>query len=128
MIILIIGGLMVFFGVICVYTRLEIHGRQAHPIPLGTLALVHRISGYLFLLSYLVQATLMVSRYINYPMEPSPRLSLHVAMGMAIFPLVAIKVVSARYFKRIGIPVFWFLGILLWTLAFTTYFTSIWPK
>lgn len=120
-----LGGLVAFFAALCLYTRLEIHGRQVHPISIRALVIIHRVSGYLFGLSYLALMALMVIRYMNYPGELPSQVSIHAVFGMTIFPLLAVKVASARYFKRIGIPFLLSLGLLLWTLAFTTYFMML---
>lgn len=123
--IFILGGLLIFFSIISVYTRLEMHGRKEHLIPIRALIIIHQVSGYLFALSYVTLVALMIIEYIKSPNPPS-KIAIHAVLGMTIFPLLAVKIVSARYFKLFGMQFLLYLGVLLWALTFTTYFMMLW--
>jgi len=51
--------------------------------------------------------------FINYPGTPLSRVIIHAVLGTIIFPLLAVKIVSARYFKRMGVSFLLFLGVCL---------------
>lgn len=123
--ILILGGFLIFFSIISVYTRLEMHGKKEHLIPTRALIIIHLVSGYLFAAVYIALAVLMIIDYMKYPNPPS-KIAIHAVLGMTIFPILAVKIVSSRYFKRFGMQYLLYLGVLLWALAFTSYFMMLW--
>ncbi|XOF34749.1 MAG: photosystem P840 reaction-center cytochrome c-551 [Candidatus Electrothrix sp. YB6] len=62
----------------------------------------HRITGYIFLGLFCVILMVMLFKAGNYQEEFSPRSILHIALGILIIPLFAIKILITRRFKRTG--------------------------
>lgn len=72
---------------------------------------VHRISGYLFFSLYLFLGFVMFQKLEGYDILP-PKAVIHAYIGIAIFPLIVIKICIVRFYKKFyrGLPVY---GIIL---------------
>lgn len=71
----------------------------------------HRISGYLFFFLYLFIAVIMFQKLEGFTMLP-PKAVIHAYIGIAIFPLIIIKIGIVRFYKKFykSLPVY---GIIL---------------
>ena len=80
---------------------------------------VHRISGGIFSLGYVLFLLNMVPKYQNNsPLLPSP-FTIHAYLGAALFPLLLVKHLVIRVFKKhyTALP---YLGVLILTVAVGT--------
>lgn len=59
----------------------------------------HRISGYLFCSLYLFIAVIMFQKLEGFTMLP-PKAVIHAYIGIAIFPLIVIKIGIVRFYKK----------------------------
>ncbi|XOF34750.1 MAG: photosystem P840 reaction-center cytochrome c-551 [Candidatus Electrothrix sp. YB6] len=65
----------------------------------------HKITGYIFIAFFCAIIVVMLSKAAHYQEEFSPRTILHIALGVLIIPLLAIKLLIIRRFKRLGTQV-----------------------
>ncbi|WP_339132854.1 MAG: photosystem P840 reaction-center cytochrome c-551 [Candidatus Electrothrix sp. GW3-4] len=79
----------------------------------------HRVTGYIFIVFFLVIVTVMLSKAGSYQEEFSPRTILHISLALLVVPLLLFKVLIVRRFKRfekhvpgIGLAVFLALFLL----------------
>ena len=63
------------------------------------LMLLHRLSGYLFLLIYFYFMYQMIPRLIDYQVEFPARTVVHITMGLTIGTILLLKILIVRYFK-----------------------------
>ena len=63
------------------------------------LLLLHRLSGYLFLLVYLYFMSQMIPRLFNYQVEFPARTVVHLTLGLTIGMILLLKILIVRYFK-----------------------------
>jgi len=86
-------------GAVAVFSMLSLLGGK----PLGkpaTLKWTHRIAGGLFSLGYLVFLLFMIPLYqSNAPSMPAT-IALHAYLGLALFPLLLVKHLIVRFFRR----------------------------
>jgi len=61
----------------------------------------HRVFGYAFLALYLFMVWEMAPRLWSYQIEFPARTVLHLALGMAIGPLLVLKILIVRFFRRL---------------------------
>jgi len=78
---------------------------------------IHKISGYIFALLFLVMFIGMIMRVKNYWEESSPRVALHVALAVALFFILAMKILIPRFFKRLSVYLFG-LGVIVYAMSF----------
>ena len=72
---------------------------------------VHRISGYLFFSLYLFICVIMFQKLEGFNILP-PKAAIHAYIGIAIFPLIVIKICIVRFYKKFyrSLPVY---GVIL---------------
>ena len=61
--------------------------------------LLHRLSGYLFLLIYCYFMSQMILRLIDYQVEFPARTVVHLTLGLTIGIILLLKILIVRYFK-----------------------------
>lgn len=68
---------------------------------------VHRISGYLFFSLYLFLGVIMFQKLEGFNILP-PKAAIHAYIGIAIFPLIVIKICIVRFYKKFykSLPVY----------------------
>lgn len=96
---------------------LELKGQSRDRI--GGLALIrlHRILGYTFVALFSVMVVLMIRKAGAYQEEFSVRVIFHVALALALIPLVAVKIFIVRRLRNLSNHLA-LLGIALFSLAF----------
>lgn len=77
---------------------------------------MHRISGYLFFFLYLFICIIMFKKLEGYNILP-PKAVIHAYIGIALFPLIIIKICIARFYKKFyrSLPVY---GMILLIAVF----------
>lgn len=113
-----LGFFFVFTGAICVYTMLEIRGRPKLTLNSKALIKIHKIAGYIFVLLYLVVLVSMIIKLQGYRVELSPRANIHVLLSVVAFPILVIKILISRFYKKLTAQLF-AIGVLLFVLAFS---------
>ncbi|MHC4178782.1 MAG: rubredoxin [Planctomycetota bacterium] len=68
---------------------------------LGTVAMAHRVFGYVFLAIYVVLIWQMVPRLWAYQIEFPARTVVHMSLGMAIGVILFLKIAIVRFFRRL---------------------------
>jgi len=116
MITTILSFFFVLAGAICIYTMLEIRGRPKLTLNPRALMKIHKISGYIFVLLYLVISVLMIIKLRGYRVELSPRANLHMLLAVVALPIIVIKILIARFYKKLTAQLL-FLGVLLLVLG-----------
>jgi hypothetical protein len=79
---------------------------------------LHKIMGWLFVVLFLVMFSFMLPRMDDFWEESAPRIAIHVALSVALLFLLAVKILVARYFKRLAKNLF-LLGIVVYGTGFT---------
>src|SRR3990170_3810516 len=92
----ILGLFFVFFGLGAVLAMLENWGNKLTKFNRQRLTLVHRVFGYLFVVTYLVILYFMFGKiiYLQEPLEPL--IALHAVFALLIFPLLFVKILIVR--------------------------------
>lgn len=102
-------------GAVAVYTMSALQGAKVTNTK--AYKLVHMVAGWVFAALFLVIFFFMAARVRIYWEESSPRISIHVALSMALLALVIVKVSIKRLFPLLGKHYF-MLGILTYSLSF----------
>lgn len=89
--------LFVFLAGFNVWNMLTNRGTSARSSRLR--AQIHRVAGYAFIALYVIFCYFMLLRFKGQADELSPRLILHVGLGLLLAPLLLVKVIVARYQK-----------------------------
>lgn len=83
------------------------------------LIMAHRVTGYIFIVLFLVIMAVMISKAGNYLEEFSPRTLLHISLALLVIPLLGFKILIIRRFRRfekqvpgLGLAVFLSLFLL----------------
>ncbi|HIE26893.1 TPA: hypothetical protein EYP66_06375 [Candidatus Poribacteria bacterium] len=118
-----LGLIFVVAGAVSVFTMLEIRGRPKLNFSSKTLIMIHRISGYIFVLIYLALVVFMAIKLSKYQVELSPRANIHILLAVAMLPILAIKLLIARIYKKLSGELL-FLGVTLFTLGFSLNVTT----
>lgn len=113
----IVSGIFLVAGAVALYTMLSIQGGRKVSNP-KLFVLIHKAAGWLFVLSFVVMFVFMLERIEDYWEESAARIALHVTLAVALFLLLAIKVLLAKYFKGLSKNLFP-VGILVYLMAFT---------
>ncbi len=112
-----IGVLFVLVGACATAIMLEMRGNpQDRPIN-KRLIQAHRILGYQFVVLSLIMLFLMINKVSTFQEEFSSRILLHIALGIILVPLLFIKIMIVRRFRRIGAQLFG-LGVAVFLIGF----------
>ncbi|MEK6572451.1 MAG: hypothetical protein AABZ61_13835 [Bacteroidota bacterium] len=114
----ILGLFFVFFGLGAVLAMLENWGNKLTKFNRQRLTLVHRVFGYLFVVTYIVILYFMFRKiiYLQEPLEPL--IALHAVFALLIFPLLFVKILIVRRFTGLIEKVPYF-GIAIFALGLT---------
>ena len=105
-------------GLIAVLAMLVLLGGKGADAMRPVLRWTHRILGGIFSLGYVGFLVLMIPKYrANAPLLPSP-LTVHAYLGVALFPLLLVKHLVVRMFKKYY-PALPYLGVIIFVIAFT---------
>jgi len=95
----VVALIYVVVGGIAVCLMLELKGRARDRNINSILIFLHRFLGYLFTAIYVVMLYFMIMKISSYQEELSPRVVLHVALGIGLAPLIFVKILIARRHK-----------------------------
>lgn len=112
-----IGTLFVIIGACAMFIMLELRGNPKDKLVNQRLMKTHRIFGYLFVVIFIIMLFLMIQKVSTYQEEFSPRAILHIALGSILIPLIIIKILIVRRFKRLGSHLLG-IGIAVFITAF----------
>ncbi|MFH1008864.1 MAG: DUF6529 family protein [Candidatus Latescibacterota bacterium] len=112
-----IGALLVFVGACTMLLMLELRGNPREGTTHQRLTRAHRILGYLFVALFFLMLFLMLRKAGSYQEEFSPRAILHIVFASILIPLLIIKILIVRRFRRLGTHLF-ALGIVIFVTAF----------
>jgi len=105
-------------GFIAVLAMLRLLGGKGTLLGPRPLRWIHRVFGGIFSLGYVAFLVVMIRKYQgNAPLLPTP-LAIHAYLGAVLFPLLLVKHLIVRVFKKYmtALP---YLGVIMFTLAFT---------
>ena len=91
----------------------EVQEEEAPVRPQSRALMAHRVFGYVFLVIYLVLLVQMMPRLWNYQIEFPARTVLHIALGMAVGVVLALKIAVVRFFRRLEVSLVPNLGTFL---------------
>ena len=111
------GALFTLVGAGATLLMLELHGNPKDKERNQKLMKNHRMLGYLFVIMFVLMTVLMINKTGGYQEELSPRAILHITLGILMIPLLLIKVLIVRRFKRLSSHLLGF-GIALFLTAF----------
>lgn len=111
------GALFTLIGAVTTLLMLELRGNPRDKEQNQRLMKSHRMLGYLFIIIFILMTVLMINKASTYQEELSPRAILHITLGVLMIPLLLIKVLIVRRFKRLGSYLLGF-GIAIFLAAF----------
>lgn len=112
----ILSSIFLVFGAIAVFTMLKHMGGSQDQK--AVLVKIHRWAGWGFAVLFLMLFIFMVERAEEYWEASSARIALHVALAVASFFLLLVKVMIPRFFRRLSKHLF-AIGVSLYLLGFT---------
>ena len=96
---------------------LELKGKSGDRTKGVALIRLHRILGYTFVALFSIMVVVMIRKAGAYQEEFSVRVVFHVALGLVLIPLVAVKIFIARRLRNLTRHLT-LLGVALFSLAF----------
>ena len=113
----IVSLIFLALGMILVLIMLNLQGNPKER-PRGLLLRkIHRFLGYLFVLTYLVILAGMILKVSGAAGEFSPRVVIHLTLALLLFPLLLIKVLIVRSYKRLYSHLV-SLGLIIFFISF----------
>lgn len=110
---------LVFTAWVSLFTIFELLGRPEKRYDPKTLRFIHRLVGYLSAGWILVITAFCLTILRASQGEPSPRTALHMLTGVLTLVLLAVKVLLARFYRKLY-PLVAPIGITVFTLLLTT--------
>ena len=92
--------LWIIIGIVAVLIMLEIRGNPKKRENLKTLTLFHRVMGYLFILFFVMAGVFMAIKIAGYQQEIAPRPLIHAYLAVSLIPMILLKWLIVRRFKR----------------------------
>ena len=108
--------LFLIFGAAAVFSMLRLFGSNKSQNP-QRLKVIHKVSGWIFVLLYILMFITMITRIEGYWEDSSARIILHVALAVALFFLLLLKILIPRFFPKLGKHLF-ALGISVYLTGF----------
>lgn len=121
-----LGLAFVLLGGVNVWLVLESWSRVTAANASSRMLTLHRIGGYVFIALFCVMAYFMVARLRGGSIDSSPSIAIHLVLAMVLSPLLFIKVLIARYYKRqqgLLMPI----GLTIFVLAFVLIASAVGP-
>jgi hypothetical protein len=82
------------------YAMFEVFGRSTAPASIDRFKRLHKISGYLFVVLFVLISYLCIGFAAAAKAEPSPRAAIHIFLALAFIALFLIKVLSVRAYRQ----------------------------
>jgi mono/diheme cytochrome c family protein len=92
-------GLLLGAG-LSMYTMFEIFGRGTSAVSAGHFKKLHKVSGYVYVLLFVLVSYLCIGFMMASKAEPSPRAALHVVLAWSIIVLFILKVLFVRVYRQ----------------------------
>ena len=89
-------------GAIAALLMLEVRGNPNKGGAVRKLIAAHKIFGYLFVFIFIFMAVVMIQKVTLYQEELSPRAIIHIIMGIALFPMLFLKLLIVRRHKSLS--------------------------
>ncbi len=96
----ILSILIVFLAVLLMFTMFEVFGRTERKHDINTLKRIHKLSGYVYMLLFLIIASLCLHYLFSAKTELSPRASLHSLLAVTILALFGIKLAFIKVYRQ----------------------------
>ena len=112
----IVSTLFLIFGAAAVFSMLYLLGSNKSINP-QRLKVIHKVSGWIFVLLFILMFITMIGRIEEYWEESPVRITLHVALAVALFFLLLTKILIPRFFPKLGKHLFT-LGISVYLSGF----------
>jgi ferredoxin-NADP reductase len=114
---LLLGVLFVLIGAINVWLILQASARVRDSSASARLIAAHRIGGYLFIALFCVMGYFMVARLGDVEGGAPPSTMIHLTLAMVLSPLLFVKVLIARYYKKYS-SLLMPIGLVIFVLSF----------
>ena len=111
----IVSILFLVLGTASVWTMMMRFGRQSTS---HTLLIIHKVSGWLFTLMFIVMTVVMTERMTRHWEQLSALTTIHGTLAVALLLLLTLKLVIPRFFPGLAKHLF-LLGVSAFLLAFT---------
>jgi mono/diheme cytochrome c family protein len=116
----IIALLFLSIGAAATLLMLEVRGNPNKSAEIRKLITAHKIFGYLFVSIFLFMVVVMIRKVALYQEELSPRAIIHIIMGIALLPMIFLKILIVRRHKSLaadllGLGKFIFLAAFILT-------------
>ncbi len=92
--------LLFISAAVSVYAMFEVFGRSTPAPALERFKRLHKISGYIYVVLFVLISYLCVGFAMASRAEPSPRAALHIALALSILAIFLIKVLYVRMFRQ----------------------------
>jgi len=89
-------------GIAATLIMLELRGAPKARSINPTLIKLHKIFGWIFMGIFLLLVIVMIAKISGYKEEMSSRVSFHIALSLALIPLLGIKILIARRYPRLS--------------------------
>jgi len=114
----IFGLLFIAFGAVAVLIMLDLRGYTKDRNINSKLIIAHKIFGYLFLTVFVFMTFVMIYKISDYQEALTPRITLHVIMGIILIPMIILKILIVRRYKKLSADLL-SLGKTIFLTAFT---------
>ena len=95
-----ISLLLLFCAGLSMYTMFEIFGRGPSVLSAGKFKKLHKASGYIYVLLFVLVSYLCIGFMMASKSELSPRALLHVALAWSVIALLILKVLFVRVYRQ----------------------------
>lgn len=92
--------LLLFFAGLSMYTMFEIFGRSSSAASAGNLKKLHKASGYVYVLLFVLVSYLCIGFMMASKAEHSSRVALHVVLAYSLIVLLILKVLFVRVYRQ----------------------------
>ena len=82
------------------YTMFEIFGRGTSAVSAGHFKKLHKVSGYVYVLLFVLVSYLCIGFMMASKTEPSPRVALHIVLAWSLIVLFIMKVLFVRVYRQ----------------------------
>jgi len=89
-------------GIAATFIMLELRGAPKDRSINATLIRLHKIFGWFFMGIFLLLVVVMILKLSGYKEEISSRISFHIALSLALIPLLGVKIIIARRYPRLS--------------------------
>jgi mono/diheme cytochrome c family protein len=98
----IIALLFLSIGAVAALLMLEVRGNPNKGAGIRKLITAHKIFGYLFVSIFVFMMVAMIQKVTLYQEELSPRAIIHIIMGIALLPMIFLKILIVRRHKSLA--------------------------